>query len=296
MPDTGALTFARHHSTQRIQWLACGSCLGCRKESARQWAVRMMHETQFHKNCAFLTLTYDEKHLPPFGGLDRNAVPAFMKRLRRRLDRKKPRVKVRYFHCGEYGASGSRPHYHVALFGYAFPDRKRWTVREDHEVYRSAELERCWTMGLSEIGSLTFSSSTYIARYVTKKLKINCFSTEEERYAYAVRYERYDADGVVYDVEQEFATMSLRPAIGKRWIETYWPDVYPADAVVMEGTRMRPPRYYDKWMADHEPTIWEKVYATRLDNLDRDENTPERLRMSEMCATAEVDIFSTRSF
>ena len=42
-----------------------------------------------------------------------------MKKLRGRLSPKR----VRYFHCGEYGEKFSRPHYHVCLFGFGFPDK-----------------------------------------------------------------------------------------------------------------------------------------------------------------------------
>ncbi len=292
-PGSLAVTFSRHLSTQVELLLPCGKCIGCRKENARQWAVRMMHEVQLHEVSCFLTLTYDEEHISFDRGLVRKDVPNFLKRLRKKIFP----TKVRYFQCGEYGTNGIRPHYHVALFGYGFPDRERWTVRGDHQCWRSDELEGLWPFGFSEIGSLTFGSATYIARYVTKKLAVNEYSTEAERSDYTARYERYYLDtGEVYEVEKEFATMSLRPAIGKGWIERYWRDVYPTDEVIVSGKRSRPPRYYDKWIAEHEPDMWEAVRASRVAALDLSAVTPERLRMSEVCATKEMAIFSNRSY
>lgn len=78
----------------------------------------MLLEAKEHGDNAFLTLTYDDEHLP----LTRDGimtlhpphVPEFLKRLR---DQIHP-VKIRYFGIGEYGTHTQRPHYHLGLFGY----------------------------------------------------------------------------------------------------------------------------------------------------------------------------------
>ena len=41
--------------------LPCGRCIGCRLERARQWAVRIMHESKMHDTNCFLTLTYSRQ-------------------------------------------------------------------------------------------------------------------------------------------------------------------------------------------------------------------------------------------
>ena len=48
----------------------CGQCVGCRLERSRQWAVRCMHEASLYKHNCFITLTYDDAHLPANGSLD----------------------------------------------------------------------------------------------------------------------------------------------------------------------------------------------------------------------------------
>jgi hypothetical protein len=51
--------------------------------------------------------------VPEDGSLNVAHFQKFMKRLR---DRIKP-LKIRFFHCGEYGDKTRRPHYHALIFG-----------------------------------------------------------------------------------------------------------------------------------------------------------------------------------
>lgn len=87
---------------------------------------------------------------------------------------------------------------------------------------------------------MNFASAAYVASYVQKK----AFLQENPDL-----YLRVDPDtGELLEVEPEFARMSRNPAIGRRWIEKFWKDVYPRDYVVVDGVETKPPRYYDKWM------------------------------------------------
>ena len=78
----------------------CGQCVGCRLERSRQWAMRIMDEAQMHKENSFVTLTYDDAHLPVDRSLDKTAFPRFMKRLRKSLKGKR----VRFFTQGSMGS------------------------------------------------------------------------------------------------------------------------------------------------------------------------------------------------
>jgi len=78
--------------------LPCGQCIGCRLERSRQWAIRSVHEASLYDSNCFVTLTYSDSHLPRDCSLDPDAVPLFMKRLRKRFG-----DGIRVFYCCVYG-------------------------------------------------------------------------------------------------------------------------------------------------------------------------------------------------
>lgn len=227
----------------------CGGCIGCRLEYSRQWAVRCCHEASMYDENSFVTLTYNPENLPADNSINKKDLQKFIKRLRRKIEPKK----IRYFGCGEYGEKFSRPHYHLCLFNYDFPDREifyygkktrfknRFKKGNDNTVYTSEMLEEVWNKGFCTIGELTFESAAYVARYVTKKVN---GEHKDEWY-----------DGKT----PEFAVMSRRPGIGHDWIKKFTNDVYPKDFHTLNGVKMRPNRYYD--------SIYEKVNKKEFDKI-----------------------------
>lgn len=258
----------------------CGQCIGCKKEKNRQWAIRIMHETTLHEENCFLTLTYSDEALPPLGSLRKRDFQLFMKRLRREVA---PR-KVRFFHSGEYGESTHRPHYHAIIFGFDFHDKYHWSHRDGYEVFRSPQLERLWPHGNSEIGSVTFDSAAYVAKYCIKKL------TGPEADA---RYVRLDYEtGELVPVEPEYATMSRRPGIGAGWYEKFGEEAHRLDSIVFEGREMRPPKYYDSLADKVRPDVMRKNRLRRQSEINEEEQSPERLTARENVALHKEYIFA----
>lgn len=240
----------------------CGRCIGCRLEYSRQWAIRCVHEAQLHKHNAFITLTYNDEHLPKDGSLDKTHFQKFLKRLRKELD--KQGIKIRYYHCGEYGEQLERPHYHAIIFGYNFPDRKLFTIRRGVRLYRSEMLERLWPFGYSTVGDVTFESAAYVARYVLKKMTGD------------MAEEHYNGK------QPEYTTMSRRPGIGHDWLMMYKDDVYNYDCVVIRNNiKCRPPKYYDDIYDNLDPKKFEKIKIKRRKYVKDGEYTYERLRAKE---------------
>lgn len=198
----------------------CGRCIGCRLDRAREWALRCMHEVKLWEDNCFVTLTYknaDDGQLNPSDWVH------FMYRLR---DKYGPGI--RFFQCGEYGENFGRPHHHALLFNWRPPDMKFHKMSGDEKLYTSSELERLWTHGYCSVGEASFHSAGYIARYSMKKVGKNWVDCD-------VNPRKYPP----------YMTMSRRPGIGSGWALRYYRDWYADDFVMVNGARMKPPRYYD---------------------------------------------------
>lgn len=256
----------------------CGQCVGCRLERSRQWAIRCMHEAQMYNSNCFISLTYATQHLPRNGSLEVRDFQLFMKRLRKRLG-----SGIRFYHCGEYGAKHGRPHYHACLFNYDFPDKVLFKEDNGNKLYRSKILEELWPYGHSSVGSVTFESAAYVARYIMKKVTGD---------AAAGHYVTVDLDGEILPIKPEYTTMSRRPGIGKSWYETYMSDVFPSDEVVVKGVKMRPPKFYDSQYELSHPDDFEllKVRRKRKASKHKADNTPDRLFVRETCVKAKLKL------
>lgn len=247
----------------------CIQCIGCRIETARQWAVRCVHETQLHDESGFVTLTYAPEHLPENGSLSKRDHQLFLKRLRRHLGRAK---RIRYFLCGEYGEKLARPHYHLILWGHRFPDQTFYKTTPAGPLWESATLDRIWGLGHCTIGEVTFESAQYVAQYQLKKITGDLAKKH---------YERINPDtGEVVQLEPEASYMSRRPGIGAGWFNKFATDLYPDDFVVQKGKKLRVPRYYDSKLS--EAQLQELKLRRKKDAaIYRRHNTPARLRVRE---------------
>jgi hypothetical protein len=156
----------------------CGQCMPCRINHKRMWTGRIVLEAA-HSPIAssFVTLTYNDAHLPKNGSLDLSGLQRYIKRLR-----KASLGAIRYFAVGEYGDKTKRPHYHLALFN----------VPPEEE----AKIQDKWgDNGFVMVGDITPQSAAYIAGYCTKKMTSH-------------------ADPRLDGLYPEFALMSKHPPIG----------------------------------------------------------------------------------
>lgn len=255
----------------------CGQCIGCRLEKSRQWAIRCVHEAACHDSNVFITLTYNDDFLPPDLSLDTRHFQLFMKRLR-----KQKGAGVRFFHCGEYGEKLGRPHYHALLFNCDFEDKVLWRMTDFGNVYTSANLQSLWGMGFCTLGDVTFRSAAYVARYVMKKQYGEC---AKDHYTWV------DAStGEVHVRKPEYVTMSRRPGVGTAWLNQFQSDVYPDDFVILDGKKLRAPRFYDAVIEKSNPGLFRDIKRRRVLNSKRhsDNNTKERLRVREAVQLAKL--------
>jgi len=245
--------YARETTYREGIKLPCGGCHGCRIDRTRQWATRCILEASLHKTNCFITLTYAPEHLPKNGSLIRRHLQLFMKRLRRTF----PKNKIRFFACGEYGAKKQRPHYHVCVFNFDFPKKNTQIYKETpagpllissdlHKLWGSGKGKNFKSYGFTTVGSLTWESVAYTARYIMKK-----FTGDKAKIHYR-------------DIIPEFNAMSLKPGIGAEWLKINKTDIYPDDfAVLPNGKKSKTPKYFDKLFELTDPEEMSIIKAKR---------------------------------
>jgi hypothetical protein len=278
--------------------IACGQCIGCRLSRSAQWAVRCMHEASQHEQNCFITLTYNDEHLPQHGSLVREHFQKFVKRLRAR----NPGQKIRVYYCGEYGEQQRRPHYHALLFGFDFADKQLisqrlikkapkaavkagWIHSDTYiRLWSSDLLTEVWGMGLCSVGEVTFDSAAYVARYIMKKMTGDA---ADDHYLHID-----PMTGECWPLTPEFNGMSLKPAIGLDWFEKYRADVFPHDFVLVDGKKLGVPKYYTKRLEAFDAIAHEKIKATRKKKAKEHwrDCTPERLATREECTKAKLKL------
>lgn len=239
-----------HHESELLK-LPCGQCAGCRLDNSREWADRCTMEGLYHdsEKCWFITLTYDNDHLPgwasgyvsdspyPYGSLLKDELSNFMKDLRESARYHNRGNELRFYGCGEYGTKSLRPHYHLIVYGLDLSDNDFYKRnRCGDALYNNKWLEGVWQNGFVVIGHFDWRTAAYTARYVMKKRKGK--NSKEE-------YEKLD-------VTPEYTRMSLRPGIAYNYFAANYQRLYYENARIVlpaidgKANITSPPRYFDK--------------------------------------------------
>lgn len=269
--------------------IPCGRCIGCRLQRSSDWATRIMHEACLHDDNCFITLTYAPEYLPFDCGLVKRDFQLFMKRLRKKY----PNKKIKFYMCGEYGDKNKRPHYHAILFGHNFED---WVYLGDTDsgnpLYTSPTLQGIWKKGYVQVGTVTRESAGYVARYCMKKINGPLKEEIDERTGLK-HYERLDSlSGQIVEVLPEYSTMSRGGTDGRGiaydWISRFTSDVYPKDYTTINGVRVKPPRYYDNYLENFDLDMFDEIKNGRLlAGFESEDETESRLRQREKVKMAQ---------
>lgn len=137
--------------------VACGHCLHCSINRQMSWCLRIILEsstrnsdgTPRHNASSFLTLTYEDNRRPH--DLKYEHIQSFLRDSRKSLGARS----VRFFCVGEYGERTEREHWHLILFGMAFPKTAHFRIAQ-------------WPHGACFAGTVTTASAAYVARYSLK--------------------------------------------------------------------------------------------------------------------------------
>jgi len=114
--------------------LPCGKCAACINRKIQEWTFRLDNERINSKVTYFVTLTYNNYHVPinRYGKMElkKEHVQQFLKKLRYDKDNDpeygifedhyfKCNLRyenIRYYAVGEYGTERKRPHYHLVMY------------------------------------------------------------------------------------------------------------------------------------------------------------------------------------
>lgn len=184
---------------------------------------------------------------------------------------RKAGFKFSYMIAGEYGERLGRPHYHAIIFGEDFkqgstPSLFRQSV--NMPLWENERLSRLWGKGHVVIGHVSVASIRYVASYITNKV----YGSEQRlKDHYGKRL-------------PEFMQPSLKPAIGLRWIEKFHTDCFPRDEFVSDGTKMKPPQYFFRWLQKTNPSLALDIGFRRAQYMkeNQDRFSIERARAREV--------------
>lgn len=191
----------------------CGRCPNCLKRRISGWSFRLMQEYKRCSSAHFVTLTYDNKHVPlsknRFMTVKKKDLQDFMKRLRKAHEPTDQTIK--YYTAAEYGGETHRPHYHSIMFN-----------------VQAELIEDAWSNGSIHIGDVTSASVGYTLKYISKP-----------------SFRRWHAND---DRLPEFSLMSKR--LGDNYLTPQMIQWHKNDldnrmfCVIADGKKISMPRYY----------------------------------------------------
>lgn len=281
-----------------IQTVPCQHCWACHLNYSAEWATRNMLETLEHDHNYFITLTYDDEHLPILdyteyneeidrgdhyelcpiridndgtweGSLYPEHVKTFINSLRKYFNRLGIN-NIRYFYCGEYGETTQRPHYHMLLYGAPLDLSQNYDYHIDKnykEHWKHPLIAKYWPYGMHDIANIEWSSAAYVSRYCTKKLNTEQQSTQW-----------YAENGKL----KEFIRMSTHPGIGRKYYDLHKLDIYKNDSMVMKTVKgntgsFKPPKAFDKLFKEEYPEEFKKIEKHRKEMAERSSRNIRRL-------------------
>lgn len=131
----------------------CGKCYNCLQRERYRWVSRLALEFVACSSAHFITLTYDDAHLPKNCELSKDDVTYF---LRKFIPHDKKR-NIKFFLVGEYGHDNDRPHYHVIFFN---------LNKDSFDIHN--QLLQCWEYGMVDVRILSMKLINYITKYIIK--------------------------------------------------------------------------------------------------------------------------------
>lgn len=234
----------------------CGKCISCLNRLRSERTYRLKMEESKSDLTYFVTLTYDDDHLPmksfidPKGvqhiycGFDKSHLQKYFKIFRYHLGNYDKDITFRYFLVSEYGHATYRSHYHLLAF---FKNVKPVESTAIQEL-----LIKCWMYGTNVVVKLANAANIhYCTKYILKDIGNEFGFSNDFGLANGYRI-RYSTLAGKY-LENCFSLCSKNPYIGAASEDDLEKQAYYSadnifdatkNTVFLDGHRMAMPRIY----------------------------------------------------
>ncbi|WGL30924.1 replication initiator protein [Dipodfec virus UOA04_Rod_535] len=205
----------------------CGKCLECLKSKQSDLRNRMVIEQCMRPEPPlFLTLTYNDEHLPP-DGVSKDDVALFFNYLHTYCARYGFCNSWKHICFSEYGTLHARPHYHAIIFGFDFQaeqvierllsdKRTKSVLSHDLSAYRSHAvwllnlfIARVWRKGFVYVKEVDARAFRYVSKYVGKD--VTCGVPDGKNPNFYTSSRRFGSIGCFPLEDDEFKQMIFTP-------------------------------------------------------------------------------------
>lgn len=222
----------KNKKTGEIIPVPCGKCGECLKRKGDEWKFRCSVEAACSDSVIFITLTYDEFHLPRAKNgksyPSKGDLQHFIHQLRKFIEPNR----IRYFIASEYGPQTHRLHYHGLIFNFPY------------EQYNPVEyITKAWGYGYVELSEANEERISYVCGYMLNTLK---------------------------GKDKPLTLMSTRPAIGSEWLTPQRVKYLlntSSSVIHVNGYYVTIPRYYLRKLQESNPEWYEDTKQLRKDYL-----------------------------
>lgn len=207
----------------------------------------MLHEGLYHEDTIYVTLTYDDEHLPENKQLQKRALVLTFKKIRNQIGDRH----IKYYATGEYGDKFKRPHYHAIIFGMKRCTKCRSCIPkktgQDNPTGDCKIIKEAWENGFVETSGLGYESARYVADYVQKKLYGKMAKNDKR--------------------EQPFAIMSQ--GIGKQFALDNRELIVTYKQLTIDGARVKIPRYYLKTLGLTGEDLYKEEIQQHIEKMNQ---------------------------
>lgn len=255
---------------RRVNNIPCGHCMECRISKSKEWANRIMFEAEQWEENYFITLTYDDNHLPyrdwfydadgcvqEGACLDKTELQNFMKKLRTYNDRKfrpiaEDTVLRKHFHC--LNKDGLNEGETTKFENLVSEEMKKYQIRfyacgEYGEKYGRPHFHLIlFNMHLDDLVLFkkTENGAYFLSETITKAWSENgvpkghvlvanlCYETGRYVAQYVLKKQYGENSQAWYNMMRrtpEFTLMSRNPGIGRDYYEKNKEQIYKNDGI-----------------------------------------------------------------